>query len=105
MNEYENLSHTTWDCKYHVVFIPKCRRKTLYQELRRHLGEVFRRLETAAMARTPVLPEATTVGALSALRVGSLQCWRTRAPGGNRQFKGRDERAQGVRRRAKAGCI
>ena len=31
-------------CKYHVVFIPKCCRKTLYQELRRHLGEVFRRL-------------------------------------------------------------
>src|SRR5271155_2746994 len=44
MNEYESLSHTTWDCKYHVVFIPKCRRRTLYQELRRHLGEVFRRL-------------------------------------------------------------
>src|SRR5271155_235047 len=32
MNEYESLSHTTWDCKYHVVFIPKCRRKTLYQD-------------------------------------------------------------------------
>ena len=44
MNEYGSLSHTTWDCKYHVVFIPKCRRKTLYQELRRHLGEVFRKL-------------------------------------------------------------
>src|ERR1700678_1684348 len=44
MNEYESLSHTSWDCKYHVVFIPKCRRKTLYQELRRHLGEVFRKL-------------------------------------------------------------
>jgi len=44
MDEYESLSHTTWDCKYHVVFIPKCRRETLYQELRRHLGEVFRKL-------------------------------------------------------------
>jgi REP element-mobilizing transposase RayT len=44
MDEYKSLSHTTWDCKYHVVFIPKCRRKTLYQELRRHLGEVFRKL-------------------------------------------------------------
>ena len=44
MDEYESLSHTIWDCKYHVVFIPKCRRRTLYQELRRHLGEVFRRL-------------------------------------------------------------
>jgi len=30
MGEYESLSHPKWDCKYHVVFIPKCRRKTLY---------------------------------------------------------------------------
>ena len=44
MDKAESLSHTKWECKYHVVFIPKCRRKTLYQELRRHLGEVFRRL-------------------------------------------------------------
>jgi putative transposase len=44
MDEYESLSHTKWECKYHVVFIPKCRRKTLCAELRRHLGEVFRKL-------------------------------------------------------------
>ena len=44
MDEYNALSHTTWDCKYHVVFIPKCRRNTLYVELRRHLGEVFHKL-------------------------------------------------------------
>jgi len=44
MDEAESLSHTKWECKYHVVFIPKCRRKTLYQELRRHWGKVFRRL-------------------------------------------------------------
>lgn len=44
MDEVESLSHTKWECKYQLVFIPKCRRKTLYQELRRHLGEVFRRL-------------------------------------------------------------
>jgi putative transposase len=44
MEDAASLSHTKWECKYHVVFIPKCRRKTLYQELRRHLGEVFRRL-------------------------------------------------------------
>src|SRR3974390_3514828 len=44
MDDYESLSHTTWTCKYHVVFIPKGRRKVLYQELRRHLGEVFRKL-------------------------------------------------------------
>ena len=44
MDIVESLSHAKWECKYHVVFIPKCRRKTLYQELRRYLGEVFRRL-------------------------------------------------------------
>ena len=44
MDELQSLSHTKWDCKYHVVFIPKCRRRTLYGELRRHLGEVFRSL-------------------------------------------------------------
>jgi putative transposase len=40
----ESLSHTKWECKYYVVFIPKCRRKTLYGELRRHLGPVLRTL-------------------------------------------------------------
>ncbi len=44
MDENESLSHSKWECKYHVVFIPKCRRRTLYKELRKHLGEVFRRL-------------------------------------------------------------
>ena len=44
MDEYESLSHTKWECKDHVVFIPKGRRRALYAELRRHLGEVFRRL-------------------------------------------------------------
>ncbi|OGT91254.1 MAG: transposase [Gammaproteobacteria bacterium RIFOXYA12_FULL_61_12] len=44
MTEYEGLSHSKYECKYHVVFIPKCRRKSLYDELRPHLGEVFRKL-------------------------------------------------------------
>ncbi len=44
MDEYESLSHSKWECKYHVVSIPKCRRKVLYGNLRQHLGEVFRRL-------------------------------------------------------------
>jgi putative transposase len=45
------LSHTKWECKYHVVFIPKCRRKTLYRELRQHLGEVFRKLAVQKQSR------------------------------------------------------
>ena len=44
MDELESLSHTKWTCKYHVVFIPKGRRKMLYGQLRNHLGEVFRNL-------------------------------------------------------------
>ena len=46
MDEYESLSHSKWECKYHVVFIPKCRRKTLYGELRRHLGDVAQQKES-----------------------------------------------------------
>jgi putative transposase len=42
MNEYQTLSHTKWECKYHVVFIPKYRRKVLYGQVRQDLGEVFR---------------------------------------------------------------
>ncbi len=40
----ESLSHTKWECKYHIVFIPKCRKKVLYGQLRRELGPVFREL-------------------------------------------------------------
>jgi putative transposase len=44
MKEFQSLSHTKWECKYHVVFIPKYRRKVLYGQLRQELGEVFREL-------------------------------------------------------------
>ena len=44
MDKPESLSHSTWECKYHVVFIPKCRRRTLYEQLRRHLGGMFHNL-------------------------------------------------------------
>jgi putative transposase len=51
MDKFESLSHTAWECKYHIVFIPKCRRKTLYGQLRVHLGEVFRRLAAQKESR------------------------------------------------------
>ncbi len=44
MTNYGSLSHTKWECKYHVVFIPKYRKKRIYGEIRRHLGEALRRL-------------------------------------------------------------
>jgi putative transposase len=44
MDDYDKLNHTMWDCKYHVVFIPKYRKKALYGELRRRMGEMSRAL-------------------------------------------------------------
>ena len=44
MNDFQSLSYTTWDCKYHLIWIPKCRKKVMYGQLRKHLGEVFREL-------------------------------------------------------------
>lgn len=51
MDTVESLNHSVWECKYHVVFIPKCRRKTLYGQLRQHLGEVFRALAAQKESR------------------------------------------------------
>jgi len=51
MDTFESLNHSVWECKYHVVFIPKCRRKTLYGQLRQHLGEVFRALAAQKESR------------------------------------------------------
>lgn len=44
MNPAESLKHTKWECKYHVVWIPKYRKKSLYQGLRRYLGELLKDL-------------------------------------------------------------
>lgn len=44
MKEYQSLSHTRWDCKYHIVFIPKKRNKQIYVALRKYLGEIFHEL-------------------------------------------------------------
>jgi putative transposase len=42
--DFQSLSHSKWDCKYHVVFIPKKRRKALFGQVRRHLGKIFHAL-------------------------------------------------------------
>ena len=44
MKSKSSLNHTRWDCKYHVVWIPKYRRQILYGKLRRYLVEVFHEL-------------------------------------------------------------
>ena len=44
MYDNQSLSHTMWECKYHIVWIPKYRKKTIFGDLRKHLGEIFREL-------------------------------------------------------------
>jgi putative transposase len=44
MKDYQSLNHTKWDCKYHVIFIPKRRKKKIYGALRKHLGDIFHEL-------------------------------------------------------------
>jgi putative transposase len=44
MNDVESLTHSVWDCKYHIVWVPKYRKKALYGNLRRYLGTIFHEL-------------------------------------------------------------
>ena len=44
MRDYQSLTHTTWDCKYHVVFIPKRRKKAIFGAIRKHLGRLLHEL-------------------------------------------------------------
>jgi len=50
---YESLSHSKWECKYHVVFVPKYRKKVLYGKIRKFLGPVFH--ELASQRRSKIL--------------------------------------------------
>ena len=44
MKEWQSLAHTKWECKYHVVIVPKYRKKVLYGKLRKRIGEILREL-------------------------------------------------------------
>ncbi len=44
MRQVNSLNHTRWECKYHIVFIPKYRRKTIFGQIRRELTDVFHSL-------------------------------------------------------------
>lgn len=54
MNDERSLNHTAWECKYHVVWIPKYRRKMLYGKLRQYLGEILRELASQKESRVLV---------------------------------------------------
>ena len=44
MKEWQSLAHVRWECKYHIVFVPKYRKKVLYGRTRRQLGQILRQL-------------------------------------------------------------
>ena len=46
MNDDTSLSHTRWNCKYHIIFVPKYRRKVIYGKLREEIGTIIRHLCT-----------------------------------------------------------
>jgi putative transposase len=50
-SSYESLAHSKWDCKYHIVFIPKGRKKALYGKIRKYLGPVFHELASQREAK------------------------------------------------------
>ena len=106
---YQSLSHSKWDCKYHVVFIPKKRRKALFGQARRYLGEIFHALARQkecqiieghvmpdhvhrCIAIPPKHPVASVIGFLkgkSVIAVARQLCGR------ERNFTGEHLRAQG----------
>ena len=54
MKNYQSLHHTKWDCKYHVVFIPKRRKEKIFGVLRKHLGDIFHELAKQKESRIEV---------------------------------------------------
>ena len=54
MTDYSSLNHTRWECKYHVVFIPKYRKKAIFWQIRQELGEVLKVLAYRLMQRFPI---------------------------------------------------
>jgi putative transposase len=51
MNSPESLKHTKWECKYHIIWIPKYRKKSLYKELRQYLGSLLKELASQKECR------------------------------------------------------
>ena len=62
MNEYKTLSHSVWECKYHIVFIPKYRQKKLYRTIRKELRDLFHKLSYQKECRIEEGYFVTTVG-------------------------------------------
>ena len=108
MEEYQSLSHTKWDCKYHMVWIPKYRKKVLYGQLRRELGPVLRELATQKESEVIEgqlvvdhvhmlisIPPKYSVAQVVGYIKGKSAMWVARSMGRSRNFTGQSFWARG----------
>ncbi len=108
MEHYESLHHTKWECKYHIIWIPKWRKRILYGQLRKELGQTLRGL---AMQRESEVIEGTlkvdhvhmvisippkySVSQVVGYVKGKSAIWVARATGSKRNFVGQSFWARG----------
>ena len=108
MERYESLHHTKWECKYHLVWIPKWRKRVLYGQLRKELGQILRGL---AMQKESEVIEGTlradhvhmvisippkySVSQVVGYVKGKSAIWIARTTGKNRNFVGQNFWARG----------
>ena len=108
MERYESLQHSKWECKYHVVWIPKCRKKVLYGQLRKELGRVLRELamqkeseviegtlRTDHVHMVVSIPPKYSVSQVVGYVKGKSAIWVARTTGKNRNFVGQNFWARG----------
>ena len=108
MERYESLQHTKWECKYHLVWIPKCRKKVLYGQLRRDLGSILRKLALQKESEVVEgklkvdhvhmvvsIPPKYSVSQVVGYVKGKSAIWVARATGRSRNFVGQNFWARG----------
>ena len=108
MERYGSLHHTKWECKYHVVWIPKCRKKVLYGQLRKELGPVLRKLalhkesdvvegnlKVDHVHMVLSIPPKYSVSQVVGYVKGKSAIWVARTSGRNRNFVGQHFWARG----------
>jgi putative transposase len=108
MERYESLHHTQWECKYHLVWIPKCRKKVLYGQLRRDLGSILRKLALQKESEVVEgklkvdhvhmvisIPPKYSVSQVVGYVKGKSAIWVARTTGKNRNFLGQNFWARG----------
>ena len=108
MNEYQSLNHTKWECKFHIVWIPKYRKKVLYGQIRKQLGPVFKelaqhkeseiiegRLVGDHVHMLILIPPKYAVGQVVGYMKGKSAIWVARMSGRQKNFIGHNFWARG----------